>query len=369
MLIFDHEFEARRRGDRAQRGRAAQARARGRRGRVRGDAARGRRRMRRAARTSARSSRSTTRAARPASPKASCTTTAAPICRRSRWRSTRSSMPASVFLWTLPMFHCNGWCFTWAVTAAGATHLCLRKLDPGIVWKHLARVRRDAFQRRADGAHRCSRGTRPAQHGRPARRIRVATGGAPPTPALLARMSELGMDVTHLYGLTETFGPAVVCEWRPEWSALPAAEQAQFKARQGVGNVVSQQLRVVDAEGGDVPADAATLGELALRGNNVMLGYYRDPEATRRAAPDGWFRTGDLAVDASRRLRRDPGPRQGHHHLGRREHRVDRSRARALDAPRRARSRRRRGARCEVGRSARRVRRAQGRARPRTPTR
>jgi fatty-acyl-CoA synthase len=109
-------------------------------------------------------------------------------------------------------------------------------------------------------------------------------------------MAELGMDVTHLYGLTETFGPAVICEWRPELACAPIGEQAQFKARQGVGNVVSQALRVVDSRGTDVPADGATLGEIAIRGNNVMLGYYRDPEATRKAAPDGWFRTGDLAV-------------------------------------------------------------------------
>jgi fatty-acyl-CoA synthase len=126
--------------------------------------------------------------------------------------------------------------------------------------------------------------------------VRVATGGAPPTPAILQRMAELGMDVTHLYGLTETFGPAVICKWRGEWSGLAIGEQARIKARQGVGNVISQELRVVDAHGRDVPADGKTLGEIALRGNNVMLGYYQDEIATRKAIPDGWFRTGDLGV-------------------------------------------------------------------------
>jgi fatty-acyl-CoA synthase len=129
-----------------------------------------------------------------------------------------------------------------------------------------------------------------------ARRVRAATGGAPPTPAILERMAELGVDVTHLYGLTETFGPAVVCAWRSEWRGLPLEQQARIKARQGVGNVISQQVRVVDARGGDVPADGTTLGEIALRGNNVMLGYYHDEIATRKAIPDGWFRTGDLGV-------------------------------------------------------------------------
>src|SRR4029078_9319108 len=123
-----------------------------------------------------------------------------------------------------------------------------------------------------------------------------ATGGAPPTPALLARMAELGMDVTHLYGLTETFGPAVICDWNPQWNTLAAGEQARFKARQGVGNVVSQALRVVDGRGNDVPAADRTRCELALRGSTGMRGYYRDDDATRSAAPDGWFRTGDLAV-------------------------------------------------------------------------
>jgi fatty-acyl-CoA synthase len=126
--------------------------------------------------------------------------------------------------------------------------------------------------------------------------VRFGTGGAAPTPAILARAAELGMEVTHLYGLTETFGPAVLCQWRSEWTALPIAEQAKLKARQGVGNVVSEEVRVVTPEGGNVPADGRTLGEIAMRGNNLMLGYYRDPEATHRAAPDGWFRTGDLGV-------------------------------------------------------------------------
>ncbi|HEV7823090.1 MAG TPA: acyl--CoA ligase family protein, partial [Burkholderiales bacterium] len=202
---------------------------------------------------------------------------------------------ASHYLWTLPMFHCNGWCFSWGVTAAGATHLCLRKLDPELIWRHL---------RDSNVTHFCAAPTvlimiawaEGAKHGRLQRVVHAATGGAPPTPAILTRMAELGIEVTHLYGLTETFGPAVVCEWRPEWNKLPVDEQGQLKARQGVGNTIAQELRVIDIEGRDVPADAKTIGEIALRGNNVMLGYYRDEEATRRAAPDGWFRTGDLGV-------------------------------------------------------------------------
>lgn len=200
---------------------------------------------------------------------------------------------SSVYLWTLPMFHCNGWCFTWAVTAAGGTHLCLRKLDAGLIWHHL---------RESEVTQLCAAPTiliMMAWHEQAkalAQTVNIATGGAPPTPALLARMAELNINMTHLYGLTETFGPAVLCEWRKDWDAWPAEKQAQIKARQGVGNVISQTLRVVDEQGGDVPCDGTTLGEIALRGNNVMLGYYRDDEATARAAPGGWFRTGDLAV-------------------------------------------------------------------------
>jgi fatty-acyl-CoA synthase len=199
----------------------------------------------------------------------------------------------STFLWTLPMFHCNGWCFTWGVTAAGATHRCLRRFDPERVWRSL----RDSNVTHFNGAPTVL--VMLAWHATAARlphTVRVATGGGPPTPAILERAAELGMEVTHLYGLTETFGPAATCEWRGEWSKLAIAEQARLKARQGVGNVISQQLRVVDTQGQDVPADGRTLGEIALRGNNVMLGYYRDESATLRAIPDGWFRSGDLGV-------------------------------------------------------------------------
>ncbi len=202
---------------------------------------------------------------------------------------------ATVYLWTLPMFHCNGWCFTWGVTAAGATHLCLRKLDPALIWQHL---------RESQVTHFCAAPTvlvmiawaDAAQNGKLTSVVHAATGGAPPTPAILMRMAELGIEVTHLYGLTETFGPAVLCDWRADWNGLPPDRQAQIKARQGVGNVISEELRIVDVDGRDVPADGKTIGEIALRGNNVMLGYYRDDDATRRAAPDGWFRTGDLGV-------------------------------------------------------------------------
>lgn len=197
------------------------------------------------------------------------------------------------FLWTLPMFHCNGWCFPWAVTAAGGVHICLRKATPQTIW---AAIREEGVTHFNAAPTVLGDLADHPDAASATRTIRVATGGAPPTPALLRRLQDFGMEVTHLYGLTETFGPIGVCEWRSEWAALPGGEQALIRARQGVGNIVAPALRVLDAAGRDVPADGSTMGEVAVAGNTVMTGYFRDAEATERAIPDGWFRTGDLGV-------------------------------------------------------------------------
>ena len=180
------------------------------------------------------------------------------------------------------MFHCNGWCFPWAVTAAGGpTCACRRSIaaESGDSF--------DAGVTHLNGAPTVLSmlGLARARPGDTAAPVRIGTGGAPPTPAILERMAELGVDVTHLYGLTETFGPVMICDWRREWNGLDAPAQARLKARQGVGNMISCRVRVVDESGGDLPADGAAVGEIALRGNNVMLGYLRTTPRRRRPHP------------------------------------------------------------------------------------
>jgi fatty-acyl-CoA synthase len=201
----------------------------------------------------------------------------------------------TVFLWTLPMFHCNGWGFPWAVTAAGGRHVCLRKVDPAQVWQLIE----TEGVTHLNGAPTVLSMLAYAEQARPrpaGRALRICTGGAPPSPTILERMRELGVEVTHLYGLTETYGPSIVCDWRPEWDQLSEPDQAVRKARQGVPTYTIAGLRIVHPDGTEVPSDGTTLGEIALRGNTLMTGYFKDQAATRAAAPDGWFRTGDLAV-------------------------------------------------------------------------
>ena len=200
---------------------------------------------------------------------------------------------SSVYLWTVPMFHCNGWCFTWAVTAVGGTHVCLRKVDPERIWQ--------AFE--AEGVTHLNGAptlhimlvNHPRAH-RLDHQLTVTIGGAPPSPTLLAQMRELNMRPIHVYGLTETYAPYTTCEWHGEWNRLPQEEQARLLARQGQSIVIADPVRVVDEAMNDVPRDGQTMGEVVMRGNDVMKGYYHDPEATANAFRGGWFHSGDIAV-------------------------------------------------------------------------
>jgi fatty-acyl-CoA synthase len=200
------------------------------------------------------------------------------------------------YLWTLPMFHANGWTFVWIVTAAGATHLCTRKVDAATVYRLLADER--ATMLCAAPTVLITIASAPDELRATAPRgVRVLTAGAPPAAHTIERVEEeLGWTITQAYGLTEVSPFISVCEPRAEHAALSAAERATIKARQGVELITSGELRVVDERGDDVPRDSATVGEIVVRGNVVMEGYYRDPEATARAFLGGWFHTGDGAV-------------------------------------------------------------------------
>jgi fatty-acyl-CoA synthase len=199
----------------------------------------------------------------------------------------------SVYLWTLPMFHCNGWCFPWAVTAVAARHVTMRALDPERIWDLID----DEGVTNYNGAPTVQLMiiNHPRAH-RLERQVTAIVAAAPPSPTLLARMSELNFRVVHVYGLTETYGPTTVCPEQETWPQLPLEQRARLLARQGQAYISSDLVRVVDDEIADVPQDGESLGEVIMRGNNLMSGYFDDEAATAAAFRGGWFHSGDLAV-------------------------------------------------------------------------
>ncbi len=201
----------------------------------------------------------------------------------------------SVYLWTLPMFHCNGWCYTWAVVGAGSKSITISKVDPVKVWNIIE----------SEGVtHLCAAPTvlvTLASHAASKnialkKKLKVFTGGAPPAPKVIENMEKLGVEVTHLYGMTETYGPNTLCEWRSEWDGLSLVERCAIKARQGIPHLNAQETKVVDLSMKEVPHDGMTMGEIVMKGNTVMLGYFKDKTLTERSFRAGWFHSGDLAV-------------------------------------------------------------------------
>lgn len=207
-----------------------------------------------------------------------------------------SLRPDSVYLWTLPMFHCNGWSFPWAITAVGGTHVCLRQCLPKKIF-HLIE--------RENVSHLCAAPNillmmisyPEAARVKLRRPLEILSAGAAPSPAIIQGMEEIGANVTHVYGMTELHGPHSVCAWQTSWVELDPEHVTRMKARQGVPYTTSIHLAVVDPISMQpVPDDGQTMGEIVMRGNNVMLGYYKDPEATAHAFRHGWFHSGDLGV-------------------------------------------------------------------------
>jgi fatty-acyl-CoA synthase len=201
--------------------------------------------------------------------------------------------PDSVYLWTLPMFHCNGWCTPWALTGIGGTHVCLREVRGDRIWALIDEHRVTHL----NGAPTVVTTVMRAEQ---ARRLDyplvVTTAGAPPSPTTILQMERMGFRIVHVYGLTETYGPYTVNQYQRAWDALAPEERAALQARQGVGMLQAERARVVDEQNNDVPADGTTMGEIVMRGNNVMTGYYEDPAATDEAFAGGWFHSGDLGV-------------------------------------------------------------------------
>jgi fatty-acyl-CoA synthase len=201
-----------------------------------------------------------------------------------------------VYLWTLPMFHCNGWCFPWSLAASAGTNVCLRSVLPKTVYKLIKSEKVDHF---------CGAPTvltmlinTPEKHKEGINhKVKVMTAGAAPPAAVIQSMEDMGFDITHVYGLTETYGPCTVCAWHDEWDELPADEQATIRARQGVRSAMLEDLMVADPDTLEpMPKDGVSMGEIFMRGNNVMKGYLKNPGTTEESFKGGWFHSGDLAV-------------------------------------------------------------------------
>jgi fatty-acyl-CoA synthase len=207
-----------------------------------------------------------------------------------------SMKPHPVYLWTLPMFHCNGWCFPWTIAALAGTNVCLRRVDaPNI----LAAIDRHGVSHFCGAPVVLNMLVQAVATGaaKPARPVEIMTAAAPPPAAVIEAMERAGFHITHVYGLTEVYGPAVVCAWHEAWDALPGEERARIKSRQGVRYPVLDGLMVADpATLAPVPSDGKTMGEVFMRGHVVMKGYLKNPKATRNAFKGGWFHTGDLGV-------------------------------------------------------------------------
>jgi len=203
--------------------------------------------------------------------------------------------PYSVYLWTLPMFHCNGWCYTWAVSCQGSTSVCMLRPDPAEIYR---------LVEKEGVTHMCGApivwtrlGEYMDEHGlKFSRKVKIANGGAAPPLKMVRSMKSKGAEIAHPYGLTESYGPFSICEWQPKWDTLSDEEQAQIKVRQGVVTVASDEMRVVNDEMKDVSPDGATVGEIVMRGNLILKEYFKQPQETEEAFRGGWFHTGDGAV-------------------------------------------------------------------------
>ncbi|NMI00382.1 acyl--CoA ligase family protein [Pseudonocardia acidicola] len=201
--------------------------------------------------------------------------------------------PDTVYLWTLPMFHCNGWCTPWAITAIGGTHVCLREVRGDVIWKLINEHRVTHLNGAPTVVTTIMRAPEATTLDY---QLVITTAGAPPSPTTILQMERMNFRIVHVYGLTETYGPYSVNQYQRAWDSLEPEERAGMQARQGVGMVCADWLRVVDQDMNDVPADGTTMGEIVMRGNNVMAGYYKDPEGTAKAFSGGWFHSGDLGV-------------------------------------------------------------------------